>query len=233
MEALVSKCKHLPIQSFEKILPLLLIGADQPHLITPIEPVNLGPPGGPAASKTRLGWTLQGPAKLLLNHLYPQQVLLTSLSSKQTELMGNVAKLWELDILPYRNKKPVTRSREDQVALEILNKGTVRVDVNGIQRYATPLLRKSSMACLYASEEAVMPLLRRTERHLLRDPERAAIYSAENKKLAEEGYVAKLDPDKPPRSPERWFIPHHMVTHNDKNRLVFNCSFQYKGMNLN
>lgn len=52
MEALVSKYKHLkglPIQSFEKIHPLLLIGADQPHLITPIEPVGLGPPGRPAA----------------------------------------------------------------------------------------------------------------------------------------------------------------------------------------
>ncbi|XP_026053029.1 uncharacterized protein LOC113039346 [Carassius auratus] len=236
MEALVSKYKHLkglPIQSFEKIHPLLLIGADQPHLITPIEPVNLGPPGGPAAIKTRLGWTLQGPVKLLLNPLHPQQVLFTSLSPKHTELMRNVTKLWELDILPYRNEKQVTRSREDQAALEILNKGTVRVDVNGIQRYATPLLRKSSMACLNASEEAVMPLLRRTERHLLKDPERAATYSAEIKKLLEEGYVAKLDPDKPPQSLERWFIPHHMVIHNDKNRLVFNCSFQYKGMNLN
>ncbi len=147
--------------------------------------------------------------------------------------MRNVAKLWELDILPYRNEKQVTRSREDQVALEILNQGTVRVDINGIQRYATPLLRKPSVACLNASEEAVMPLLRRTERHLLKDPERAATYSAEIKKLVDEGYVAKVDADKTSRGPERWFIPHHMVTHNGKNRLVFNCSFQYQGMNLN
>ncbi|XP_051717031.1 uncharacterized protein LOC127494876 [Ctenopharyngodon idella] len=78
-----------------------------------------------------------------------------------------------------------------------------------------------------------MPHLRKTERHLLKDPERAATYSAEIKKLVEEGYVAKIDPDKTPQSLETWFIPHHMVTHNDKNRLVFNCSFQYKGMNLN
>ncbi|KAL0153880.1 hypothetical protein M9458_050801 [Cirrhinus mrigala] len=215
-----------PMEALVKIHPLLLIGADQPHLITPIEPVNLGPPGGPAAIKTGL-------AKLLLNPLHPQQILLTSLSSKQTELIRNVARLWELDILPYRNEKQVTHSREDQAALEILNKGTVRVEENGIQRYATPLLHKPGMACLNATEEAVTPLLRRTERHLLKDPERAATYSAEIKKLVEEGYVAKLDPDKPSQSPERWFIPYHMVTHNDKNRLVFNCSFQYKGMNLN
>lgn len=67
--------------------------------------------------------------------------------------MKNVAKLWELDILPYRNEKLVTRSREDQAALEILNKGTVRIDINCIQRCATPLLRKSSTACLNAPKK--------------------------------------------------------------------------------
>lgn len=97
--------------------------------------------------------------------------------------MRNVTKLRELDILPYRNEKLVTRSREDQATLEILNKGTVRVDINSIQRYTTPLLRKSSTACLNAPQEAVMRHLRRTERHLLKDPERAATYSAEIKKL--------------------------------------------------
>ncbi|KAL0146787.1 hypothetical protein M9458_057908, partial [Cirrhinus mrigala] len=191
-----------PMEALVKVHPLLLIGADQPHLITPIEPVNLGPPGGPAAIKTGLGWTLQGQAKLLLNPLHPQQILFTSFSSKQTELMRNVAKLWELDILPYHNEKQVAHSREDQAALEILNKGTVRVEENGIQRYATPLLHKPGKACLNATEEAVMPLLLRTERHLLKDPEQAATYSAEIKKLVEEGYVAKLDPDKPSQSPE-------------------------------
>lgn len=34
-------------------------------------------------------------------------------------------------------------------------------------------------------------------------------------------------------STESWFIPHHMVSHNGKNRLVFNCFFAYKGYNLN
>lgn len=60
--------KHLvglPIQPFENAKPLVLIGTDQPHLITPIEPVRLGPPGGPAAVRTRLGWALQGPTRLV------------------------------------------------------------------------------------------------------------------------------------------------------------------------
>lgn len=53
----------LPFSALNNIHPVLLIGSDFPHLITPIEPVRMGPPGGPAAIKTRLGWTLQGPTE--------------------------------------------------------------------------------------------------------------------------------------------------------------------------
>jgi len=52
MDRLRKRYSHLaglPIQSFQNARPLVLIGADQPHLITPIEPVWLGPPRSPAA----------------------------------------------------------------------------------------------------------------------------------------------------------------------------------------
>lgn len=55
----------LPFPALNNIHPVLLIGSDFPHLITPIEPVRMGPPGGPAAIKTRLGWTLQGPTEYI------------------------------------------------------------------------------------------------------------------------------------------------------------------------
>ncbi len=35
------------------------------------------------------------------------------------------------------------------------------------------------------------------------------------------------------RGGESWFIPHHMVRHNEKNRVVFDCSFQFSGLSLN
>ncbi len=49
--------------------------------------------------------------------------------------------LWQLDVLPYRNEKLVTRSKQDQDAVNLLEAKTKRIDINGIQRYATPLLR--------------------------------------------------------------------------------------------
>ncbi|KAJ8396179.1 hypothetical protein AAFF_G00020460 [Aldrovandia affinis] len=48
--------KHLvclALQQFDRAKPLVLIGADHPRLITPIEPVRLDPLGGPAAIRTR------------------------------------------------------------------------------------------------------------------------------------------------------------------------------------
>lgn len=32
---------------------------------------------------------------------------------------------------------------------------------------------------------------------------------------------------------EEWYISHHLVSHNGKHRLVFNCSFQVQGQTLN
>lgn len=68
VEKLQQRYRHLaglPFSALNNIHPVLLIGSDFPHLITPIEPVRMGPPGGPAAVKTRLGWTLQGPSEYI------------------------------------------------------------------------------------------------------------------------------------------------------------------------
>ena len=86
----------LSLQQFENARPLILIGADHPHLITPIEPVKFGPPGGPVTIRTRLGWTLQGPAQIVEQQLRLQQCLLTSTAPTNIELLRNVEKLWQL-----------------------------------------------------------------------------------------------------------------------------------------
>lgn len=86
--SLKRRYKHLadlPLEPFEHVKPLVLLGADYPHLLTPMEPVRLGPPGGPAAIRTRLGWTLQGPAHLTQWPPSTQQCLFTSISPQMTD----------------------------------------------------------------------------------------------------------------------------------------------------
>lgn len=225
--------KGLPLHAFAQVQPLLLIGSDHHHLIMPMEPVHFGPPGGPAAIRTRLGWTLQGPANVLQHQIPEHQCLFTSVTSTSSELLQHVERLWQLDILPYRNEKVVTRSRCDQEAITLLETKTVRVNVNGVFRYATPLLRKRDMPELKAPKESVLPNLRALERRLSKSPEHAKAYNQEIERLDQSGYVVKLAAEAVDHSPESWYIPHHMVHHNGKHRVVYNCSFHYQGHNLN
>lgn len=233
--SLQEKYKHLsglPLPPLNRVRPMLLIGADYTHLITPVEPVRLGSPGGPAAVKTLLGWTLQGPAQAMESITNVSHCLFTSTSSP-TELFSCVEKLWQMDVLPYRSEKLAVRSRQDHEAVGLLQKQTVRVNVSGVERYATPLLRIKNMPLLNSTPEAVLPLLRSTEKRLAKSPEQAAAYQMEIEKLVESGYVVKLVDHQSDTIGEAWYIPHHMVQHNGKNRVVYNCSFQHQGYNLN
>ncbi|KAI3373179.1 hypothetical protein L3Q82_006496 [Scortum barcoo] len=90
-----------------------------------------------------------------------------------------------MDILPYQNEKLVTRSKLDEAAVRMLNEKTIRVEVDSIQRYATPLL---------SSKKSVLGHLRGTEKCLAKDPVRAESYIREIKKLLDAGYVSKLTP---------------------------------------
>ncbi|XP_026115567.1 uncharacterized protein LOC113094113 [Carassius auratus] len=233
--SLQKKYKHLvglPLQQIDRVQPVLLIGSDCPHLVTPIEPVHLGPPGGPAAVRTRLGWTLQGPTHEIRQRLNTHQCLFTAISPN-ADLFAQVEKLWQMDVIPYRSEKVVTRSKLDQEAIRLLQEKTVRVNVDGVMRYATPLLRIQHMPTLHMPKEAVVPQLRSIERKLMKNPDQACAYKTEIERLKNASYVEKLQPCEAERSHESWYIPHHMVTHNGKNRVVYNCSFQYEGQNLN
>lgn len=170
---------------------------------------------------------MQGPTRLVEQSIHPQQCLLTSTIPQMAELFRNVEKLWQVDVLPFRNEKEVTRSQQDQYAVNMLESNTTRVEVDGVLRYATPLLRRKDMPQFQASKEMVIPCLRNTERCLAKHPDRAKAYSAEIQKLTQAGTVKKLSSHELTQSGESWYIPHHMVTHNNKNRIVFNCSYQY------
>ncbi|KAG7497028.1 hypothetical protein JOB18_030229 [Solea senegalensis] len=203
--------RYLPIPAINHAQPLLLIGADHPHLILPTEPVRCGPLDGPAAVKTEMGWTLQGPSRYLMHSLPSSQCLFTAAHSPQVDLFTHVERLWQQDILPYRSEKVVTRSRDDSEALKTLAGKTVRVEVDGVQRYATPLLWKGNLPQLKSPKEAVLPHLRSTEKRFSNDTCRTAAYKVEINKLLTSGYVKRIKLAEADTSPG-WYIPHHMIS---------------------
>ncbi len=225
--------RSLPLPLIDRAQPLLLIGSDLPHLLTPVQPVCTGPANGPIAICTRLGWTLQGPIGPIQTTLSTPQCFHITTTSTNAEQFKNVERLWQVDTLPYVNEKTATRSKHDHYALSHLQTHTTRTEVSGVMRYATPLLRRPNAELLKAPKEAVMANLRSTERKLAKDLRRAESYCSEIKKLQEAVYVAEISTQEAEQSPESWYIPHHMVTHNSKDRIVFNCSYSYQGYALN
>ncbi|KAK0138068.1 hypothetical protein N1851_025731 [Merluccius polli] len=178
IDRLQRKFKHLrglPLPAFNEVKPTLLIDSDQPHLITPVEPVRLGPPG------------LGGHFKALCSSWGGHLSLHNACSPLTDELFKHVERLWKVDTLPHQREKEVTRSKQDKQAIVLLEANTIRTDVDGVLRYATPLLRHTGMPQLHAPKESVMPLLRSTERRLLRNPEQADAYKSEMQKLIEAG----------------------------------------------
>ena len=153
--------------SFIKVQPLLLIGSDNSHLITQRKRVCFGPPGASAAHNTQLGWTLQGPT-FLQERPNASQALFTSTGTSYTELSYHVKKLWQIDILPFKSEKLITRPRQDKAAMKALEAKTVRVKMDGTKRYATPLPRIHNVPNLQAPMESAILLLRQTEHHLVK-----------------------------------------------------------------
>ncbi|XP_013856498.1 uncharacterized protein LOC106512424, partial [Austrofundulus limnaeus] len=86
---------------------------------------------------------------------------------------------------------------------------------------------------MHVPPEVVKGLLRSTERKLIKHPDLTLTYNQEIRKLVDSGYVVKLTPEEIHSSTESWYVPHHMVHHNNKARVVFNCSFEFQGTILN
>ncbi len=84
-----------------------------------------------------------------------------------------------MDILPFKSEKQVTRSREDQEALQLLESKTIRVEHNNVHHYATSLLRKRGTSPYHATKDAIMPNLRGIEKRLAKDEVKASAYAAE------------------------------------------------------
>lgn len=139
-----SHLRGLPLPDFVRAQPLVLIGSDYSHLLVPREPVRFGSYGAPIAVHTSLGWAVQGPATTLPSPPSTTQVLFTlcnTLSCPATaELIEQVERLWKVDSFPHWKEKDVTRSKQDQYALDLLERETTVTEQGEVSRYATPLL---------------------------------------------------------------------------------------------
>ncbi|XP_045061133.1 UPF0705 protein C11orf49 homolog [Coregonus clupeaformis] len=79
--------------------------------------------------------------------------------------------------------------------MTLLQKSSSSIEVDGVPRYATPLLRRVNDATLHSPKEVVLPSLRSTERRLSNDSKCTEVYCQKIKKLQTTGYVSLVPPE--------------------------------------
>ena len=240
-ERLQSKWPHLrnlPLFTADKVQPALLIGADHIELTLSTE-VRTGPKtSSPVAVNTLFGWTVQGRQGLQqpgVKSTTSHQVLFTMCQQPEYPLHQMMERFMAIDRLPHINEKEATRSRLDKLAIKTLKEKTVQVEVQGIHRLETPLLWKPNRSIPQSSARAVQGLARSHRKKMTSDPKLAEYCKTYMQKLKDQGHVEELGTVEEIAAKEQqgWYIPYHVVHSSGKYRLVFNCSFEFAGQNLN
>lgn len=203
----------------------LLIGSDVPDVLSPKE-TKVTCKGGPCATRTVLGWTLNGPLGRREKSISTTNFAVTTdeLSKQFTEYCNR-----EFNDSSYKTEQQ-SMSQNDKRALSIMTKSIELV--NGHYQLALPwreypprLTNNRSMA------EHRLGLLKK---RLQRDPETLVKYKNFMDDLLEKRYAQKVK-DSQERK-ETWYLPHHPVFHPQKPgkvRVVFDCSAKHRGTSLN
>ena len=205
----------------------LMIGCDVPLALQPLE-VRKSEHGGPFATRTSLGWVVNGPLgekkrpRHTANFVRGDEKL-----NKQFEAYCNM----EFNDSAFSVNKAM--SRDDIVALDVFQKSAHMVQ--GHYNIAVPW--KSSYPNLPNNKAMAVRRLEFVKKRLVRDPVLAKKYSEFMSDLFEKGYAQTVPEEEIQRDDGAiWYLPHHNVIHQqkpDKTRVVFDCSAKYRGMSLN
>ena len=207
----------------------LLIGSDVPEILQPYE-VRLSENGGPYASRTLLGWVLNGPlgreedsSNPIVNYIQTDR---TGSLNEQFEKFCNM----EFNDATYETK--ASMSQNDKKALGIMEQ-TAKL-VNG--HYEIGLPWKNNPPHLSNNRLQAEQRLRSLKRRLQHDPSLLDKYRKFMADLLCKDYARKVSNQDSGPLRTQWYLPHHPVFHPqkpDKVRVVFDCSAKHRDTSLN
>ena len=204
----------------------LLIGSDIPQALQPCE-IRQSENGGPFATRTVLGWVLNGPlgrnqTKVpTANYVQANQTL-----DQQFENYCNL----EFNDAKY-DAKP-TMSQNDRKALKIMEE-SVTIQ-NGHYEIALPW--KSYPPNLPNNRVQAERRLELLKKRLRKDPELLGKYREFMDNLLKKDHASTTSSEEPGPLGAHWYLPHHPVFHPQKPgkvRVVFDCSAKYGNTSLN
>ncbi|XP_062541066.1 uncharacterized protein LOC134209104 [Armigeres subalbatus] len=219
--------RGLPVTSYRRNRPRILIGLNNIHTMAPID-ARLGEPGEPIAVKSPLGWTIYGPrrgAKSSDAHMVGYH---DEISNEQIhDLIKRQYALEESVICRLKE------SAEDRKARDILETTTVRVG----ERFETGLLWKSDNPQFPDSYPMALRRCKQLDNRLnknptLRETVRRQIMEYQEKGYAHQATTEELNNANPSKV---WYIPLDVVVNpmKGKVRLVWDGRASVKGISLN
>ncbi|XP_015747596.1 PREDICTED: uncharacterized protein LOC107327368 [Acropora digitifera] len=204
----------------------LLIGSNVPQVLQPRE-IRVGEHGGPYATKTLLGWTVNGP----LGRLSDREGLYTNFVKADAALSQHFERFCNLEFNDSADND-LAMSRNDLRALSVMEE-TAQLKEN---HYEIALPWKSDPPRLEDNRPMAEHRLHLLKRRLARDSTTHEKYKCFMEDLIEKGHARPVPREEPNPSAARWYLPHHPVYHPQKPgklRVVFDCAAKWRGTSLN
>ncbi|XP_055714778.1 uncharacterized protein LOC129808899, partial [Phlebotomus papatasi] len=217
--------KSIPIPSFKKEKPLLIIGEDNVKLTVPGEVIEGRRNRQPLACRTQLGWVVSGSdgcrnRKPVVACVTERLISLVE-STSSTENFGVMA--------------PTAQSgaRADKKALDSMQQTVVRKE----GRFEVGLLWKKDQVNMPPSRAMAMKRLYYVEKKMVLDSQYAEAYCRKMEEYISKKYLVPVtNEDQRLETGQTWYLPHFGVTNPSKPgklRIVMDAAAKSEGVSLN
>ena len=200
----------------------ILIGMDHPELLRPLEVRHDdNNPNTIFASKTVLGWTIQGPVsssgvrKHSVNFINIQQI------------HDDLHQLWSIE---KDGDDELGASLNDAKVIDMWEERTVFKDGH----YEVPIPWREGQPCFPDNHYLAGKRLEGTLRKICKNGDLEK-YSKSINEMIEQGFAEEVNIPVIKQPGKVWYLPHHAVIHPQKKklRIVFDCSCTQNGKSLN
>lgn len=168
--------RHLPVKSFQRAVPGLLIGLSNSHLLTTVK-IREGKEQEPIAAKTRIGWAVCGRVRGGEKQFHHRQMHIC-IDSFDHDLHDYVQEFFSVKSLGV-GIVPNLEGSEKQRARQILEETTVRTESG---KFETGLLWKHDIIDFPDSRPMAERRLRCLERRLEKNPQ---LYDSVRQQIAD------------------------------------------------
>ncbi|XP_065355454.1 uncharacterized protein LOC135949918 [Calliphora vicina] len=219
--------KGLPIQSYTNAKPMVLIGLNNWRLAVPLK-IREGGRTQPIATKTRLGWTLQG-SGTDLNKFSTLNIHTCECDTQCRNLHDEVKEYFGLDTTQEKN----ILSSENNRAMQILETTAIKKN----QQFEVGLLWKDEVPQLPESYEVACHRLKCLQKKFNKDPQLQQTMQSEIDKLISKGYARRVsEAEMFSHEGRTWYLPIFVTLNPNKPgkvRLVWDAAAKSHNKSLN